>query len=44
MDVDKVAGEETEKEFKEKYGEDKVCFIACDITNEDQVEGEMLIL
>ncbi|KAK9502863.1 hypothetical protein O3M35_011555 [Rhynocoris fuscipes] len=37
-DVNKTAGEESEKELAKKYGKDNVKFITCDVTNDDQFE------
>ena len=38
-DLDKAAGETTEKEFGEQYGADVVKFVKCDVTKEDDLKG-----
>ncbi|KAK9502864.1 hypothetical protein O3M35_011556 [Rhynocoris fuscipes] len=37
-DVNQVVGEETRNEMAKKFGEDKVKFTLCDVTNENQFE------
>ncbi|XP_033117302.1 15-hydroxyprostaglandin dehydrogenase [NAD(+)]-like isoform X2 [Anneissia japonica] len=39
VDVNRRKGEETTKEFQEKYGRDKAVFIYCDVTNKEKLEG-----
>ncbi|KAJ8043818.1 15-hydroxyprostaglandin dehydrogenase [NAD(+)] [Holothuria leucospilota] len=38
IDINKHLGEETVKDFKEKFGSEKVRFIHCDVTSESQLE------
>ena len=35
-DIDEKAGVTTLKEFQERFGKERVCFIRCDVTKEDQ--------
>merc|ERR1712012_484524 len=35
-DLNKDKGEETLKELKERFGEDKVCFVPCDVTKDEE--------
>ena len=40
-DLNAELGHETLKHFRERFGEDKVCFVPCDVTNpEDLEKGE----
>ena len=35
-DINETAGANTLQEFQEKFGNDRVCFVKCDVTKEDQ--------
>ena len=35
-DVNEAIGKETLEEFRNKFGDDRVCFVPCDVTKQDQ--------
>ena len=38
-DLKQETGEKTLAELKERFGEDKVCFVACNVTDEQEFKG-----
>ena len=38
-DLNRDKGEETLKELKERFSEDKVCFVPCDVTKEEEFKN-----
>ena len=38
-DLNEKLGQETLKEFRERFGEDKVCFVPCNVTKGEDLEN-----
>ena len=41
LDVNKAIGEETQEKFNSEHGDGQAKFVCCDVTSQEQLEGNL---